>query len=120
MSDKFMKIKELLEKKTGRKAVIKKMVKNNGTSYTGIFVEFESTNTLPVINLDAFYDECNAQKLSIDEIRNEQMHRYIASKQDRGVIAFWDGESKGTFQSFDLSKKYNNQIRVIKYKNIEK
>lgn len=53
-------------------------------------------------------------------IRNEQMHRYIASKQDRGVIAFWDGESKGTFQSFDLSKKYNNQIRVIKYKNIEK
>lgn len=49
MSDEFMKIKELLEKKTGRKAVIKKMVKNNGTSYTGIFVEFESTNTLPVI-----------------------------------------------------------------------
>ena len=43
------------------------MVKNNGTSYTGIFVEFESTNTLPVINLDAFYDECKAQKLSIDE-----------------------------------------------------
>lgn len=41
MSDEFMKIKELLEKKTGRKAVIKKMVKNNGTSYTGIFVEFE-------------------------------------------------------------------------------
>ena len=67
MSDEFMKIKELLEKKTGRKAVIKKMVKNNGTSYTGIFVEFESTNTLPVINLDAFYDECKAQKLSIDE-----------------------------------------------------
>lgn len=56
MSDEFMKIKELLEKKTGRKAVIKKMVKNNGSSYTGIFVEFESTNTLPVINLDAFYD----------------------------------------------------------------
>lgn len=53
-------------------------------------------------------------------IRNEQMHRYIASKQDRGVIAFWDGESKETFQSFDLSKKYNNQIRVIKYKNNEK
>ena len=53
-------------------------------------------------------------------IRNEQMHRYIASKQDRGVIAFWDGESKETFQSFDLSQKYNNQIRVIKYKNIEK
>lgn len=71
MSDKFMKIKELLEKKTGRKAVIKKMVKNNGTSYTGIFVEFESTNTLPVINLDAFYDECNAQKLSIDEITDK-------------------------------------------------
>lgn len=71
MSDEFMKIKELLEKKTGRKAVIKKMVKNNGTSYTGIFVEFESTNTLPVINLDAFYDECKAQKLSIDEITDK-------------------------------------------------
>lgn len=71
MSDEFMKIKELLEKKTGRKAVIKKMVKNNGTSYTGVFVEFESTNTLPVINLDAFYDECKAQKLSIEEITDK-------------------------------------------------
>lgn len=47
--------------------------------------------------------------------RNVRMHEFISTKTDRGVIAFWDGKSKGTQHSFELAKKYNNPIRVIQY-----
>ena len=47
--------------------------------------------------------------------RNEQMHEYIAQFDDRKVVAFWDGVSKGTQHSFDLAKKYNNELEVIKF-----
>ena len=48
-------------------------------------------------------------------IRNEQMHKYISQFNNRGVIAFWDGESKGTKQNFGLGKKYYNRVRIIRY-----
>lgn len=48
-------------------------------------------------------------------LRNEQMHKFISSKEDRGVVAFWDGKSKGTAQSFTLAQKYGNQLRIIQY-----
>lgn len=46
--------------------------------------------------------------------RNEKMHRYISVKEDRAVVAFWDGSSKGTKHSFRLAEKYKNQLRVIR------
>ena len=47
-------------------------------------------------------------------LRNKAMHEYIAQFPNRGVVAFWDGQSKGTQHSFVLSKLYNNPIRIVK------
>lgn len=48
-------------------------------------------------------------------IRNRQMHEYVSRFDARGVIAFWNGNIKsGTAHSFDLSKEFNNPIRVVK------
>ena len=47
-------------------------------------------------------------------IRNDAMHRYIAQHASRICIAFWDGISKGTAHNFDLAKKYNTFIQVIR------
>ena len=47
-------------------------------------------------------------------IRNNAMHAYLSRQKKRGVVAFWDGSSKGTEQNFDLAKKYNNEIRIIR------
>lgn len=49
--------------------------------------------------------------------RNEQMHLYLCSPSDndRGVVAFWDGSSKGTAHNFELSIKYNNPIKIYNY-----
>ena len=45
--------------------------------------------------------------------RNEEMHRFISEHDERGCIAFWDGDSKGTTHSFELAKKYDNQLKII-------
>ena len=47
-------------------------------------------------------------------VRNREMHSYISTFIDRGVIAFWDGQSKGTAQSFALSMEFDNPLRVIR------
>lgn len=44
--------------------------------------------------------------------RNEDMHRYISQFTHRGVVAFWDGFSKGTAHSFELAPKFHNPIRI--------
>ena len=48
-------------------------------------------------------------------LRNEEMHKYISVHDKRGVVAFWDGTSKGTAHNFELSVKYNNPIKIYNY-----
>lgn len=46
-------------------------------------------------------------------IRNEEMHKTLATHYpNRHVIAFWDGESRGTKHSFELAKKYQNPLVI--------
>ena len=47
-------------------------------------------------------------------VRNREMHSYISTFPERGVIVFWDGQSKGTAQSLPLSKEFDNPIRVVR------
>lgn len=47
-------------------------------------------------------------------VRNREMHAYISTFPERGVIAFWDGHSKGTAQSFALAKEFGNPIKVVR------
>ena len=42
--------------------------------------------------------------------RNEQMAEVADA-----LIAFWDGNSKGTAHNFELAEKYNNPIKIEKY-----
>lgn len=48
-------------------------------------------------------------------IRNHEMHEYISHMEKRGVVAFWDGQSRGTKHNFELSEKYGNPIKVIRF-----
>lgn len=48
-------------------------------------------------------------------VRNREMHQYISTFKDRGVIAFWDGKSKGTAQNFRLAKEFDNPLRIVRY-----
>lgn len=47
-------------------------------------------------------------------IRNREMHKYLSQYEKRLVIAFWDGQSRGTAHSFSLAKEYGNDIVVIR------
>lgn len=47
-------------------------------------------------------------------IRNDEMHSFLSRQEKRGVVAFWDGVSKGTEHNFQLAKRYNNPIRIVR------
>lgn len=46
--------------------------------------------------------------------RNRQMHAYIAKHSNRGVLAFWDGKSRGTAGSFALAEEFGNEMKVVR------
>ena len=48
-------------------------------------------------------------------VRNREMHEYISVFPERGVIAFWDGRSRGTAQSFRLAREFGNPLRIVRY-----
>jgi len=49
-------------------------------------------------------------------IRNEQMAKFAIEKNNIGVlIAFWDGESKGTKHMIDLATKHGLEVHVVTY-----
>lgn len=43
-------------------------------------------------------------------IRNEEMAKYADM-----LIAFWDGKSRGTMHMINLAKKYNLEIKIVKF-----
>lgn len=47
--------------------------------------------------------------------RNVVMHQYISHCDNRGCVAFWDGESRGTQHNFGLAEKYRTPLRVVKF-----
>lgn len=46
--------------------------------------------------------------------RNYKMHEYISHTKNRGCVAFWQNESKGTAHNFELAKKFDTPIKIIK------
>lgn len=46
--------------------------------------------------------------------RNVMMHQFIHNYENRGCVAFWDGQSKGTQHSFTLCERYGTSLRVIR------
>ena len=42
------------------------------------------------------------------------MHKYIAQFDKRGVIAFWNGTSKGTAHNFELGERYGNYVKIVR------
>lgn len=65
-------------------------------------------------SLQIFPAEWSRYGKRVGYVRNREMHSYISTFTDCGVIAFWDGSSRGTAQSFALSKEFDNPLRVIR------
>lgn len=49
-------------------------------------------------------------------VRNEQMAKYASENGHKGIlIAFWDGQSRGTKHMIDLANKYGLKFCVVSY-----
>ena len=97
----------MLKKKTGKEIII---VSGGAAGADALAKNYAKEKGYKYLEFPADWSKGNIAGYE----RNQQMHRYISTKADRGVIAFWDGESKGTKHSFSLAKKFHNPIRIIK------
>lgn len=52
-------------------------------------------------------------------IRNKQMAKYASEHGNGVLLAFWDGESKGTKHMIDLAKEYDLEIHVFDFRGNE-
>lgn len=75
---------------------------------------YAKDNGLEFVEFKAEWDKYGK---SAGFIRNEKMHQFISGFKNRGCVLFWDGKSKGTKYNIELSRKYNNQLRIVKYKD---
>ena len=50
-------------------------------------------------------------------VRNAEMAKFAVEDNSYGVlIAFWDGQSRGTKHMIDLAKSYGLEVHVVNYK----
>ena len=50
-------------------------------------------------------------------VRNAEMAKFAVKDNNDGMlIAFWDGQSRGTKHMIDLAKRYGLEIHVVNYK----
>ena len=50
-------------------------------------------------------------------VRNAEMAKFAVEDDNYGVlIAFWDGQSRGTKHMIDLAKRYGLEVHVVNYK----
>ncbi len=53
-------------------------------------------------------------------VRNEIMVKFACAGDGKGVlVAFWDGESKGTKHTIDLACKFGLDVHVIRFSNLD-
>lgn len=65
--------------------------------------------------LNVYPADWNRHGKSAGYKRNTHMHLVLSAHKDKGVVAFWDGLSKGTAHNFLLSNEYSNPIKVVLY-----
>ena len=52
-------------------------------------------------------------------VRNAEMAKFAVEDGNYGVlIAFWDGQSRGTKHMIDLANKYGLEVHVVNYKEM--
>ena len=52
-------------------------------------------------------------------LRNQEMAAYLGTVSPCGVVAFWDGESRGTKHMIDIAREAGLSVRVVNYKRQE-
>ena len=53
-------------------------------------------------------------------VRNAEMAKFAVEDDNDGMlIAFWDGQSRGTKHMIDLAKRYGLEVHVVNYKGDE-
>jgi len=93
---------------TPRVDLIKKVVSGGANGADKLGEEWAKENK---IETEIFYPDWKKYGKRAGFIRNEDI-----IKNSTHVIAFWDGESRGTNHSIELSKKLEKKLKIVLFK----
>lgn len=71
------------------------------------------------LKIEKFFADWDKYGDAAGPIRNEEMAKYAAEKGNGVLLAFWDGESKGTKSMINYAKKYKLEVHVFNYEGDE-
>ena len=106
-------IRDIL-KKTSLESINKiKIISGNARGADQLGERFAKQFELEVVKFVAKWDIFGKRA---GYIRNEEMAKYAIQGSNYGMlVAFWNGESKGTKHMIDLAKKYGLEVHVINF-----
>ncbi len=67
------------------------------------------------IEIKVFPPEWSKYGRAAGPIRNKQMLDYISEAEEKFVIAFWNGQSKGTKNTIETAKKMGIETHIVSY-----
>lgn len=70
--------------------------------------------------LKEFPADWNSFGKSAGYIRNKEMAKYASEHGNGVLLAFWDGESKGTKHMINLAREYELEVHIYDFKGKEK
>lgn len=71
------------------------------------------------LEITRFIPDWNGLGKRAGYVRNDQMARFAIEDNNEGVlIAFWDGQSKGTKHMIDLANKHGLDVHVVNWETV--
>ena len=69
------------------------------------------------LEISRFIPDWNGLGKRAGYVRNAEMAKFAVEDDNDGMlIAFWDGQSRGTKHMIDLAKRYGLEVHVVNYK----
>ena len=68
------------------------------------------------LEISRFIPDCDGLGKRAGYVRNAEMAKFAVEDDNDGMlIAFWDGQSRGTKHMIDLAKRYGLEVHVVNF-----
>lgn len=86
------------------------IIEGGASGVDSIAIEYGILHKIPI---KTFFADWDTHGRAAGPIRNEQMAKYASKNGDGHLLAFWDGQSRGTKSMIEQAKKYKLKYKII-------
>lgn len=108
----YKELEKVLDQELEKTSTPVQIVSGGAKGADSLAKRYASEHQLPYLE---YQPDWNKEGKKAGYLRNLQMVEYVSSKPSCKVIAFWDGNSKGTKITLELAETRNLPIKVIRF-----